>query len=183
MDNYDSFTYNVAQLVAGITKELPVVLTNDDPGWSEDDLSWFDNVIVSPGPGRPDRAADLGISRAVVERAKIPLLGICLGYQAMCHLAGGTVGLAPEPRHGLVSTVRHDGSALFEGIPETFEVVRYHSLAVKNLPATLTATAWADDGVLMAVEDPTRPAYGVQFHPESICTEYGRELMTNFLRA
>jgi len=123
----------------------------------------------------------LGISRSVIERAKIPLLGVCLGHQALCHLAGGKVDLAPEPRHGLVSHVSHDGSGLFAGIPSPFPVVRYHSLAVRDVPDGLKATAWADDGVLMAVEDLSRPAWGVQFHPESIRTAYGRDLMANFL--
>lgn len=183
VDNYDSFTYNVFQLVAEITNLPPVVLTNDTAGFSVADLRGFDNVIVSPGPGRPDRDTDLGISRLVVEQADIPLLGICLGYQALCHLAGGVVDLAPEPRHGRLSAVTHDGTGLFAGIPSPFSVVRYHSLAVRSLPDGLRATAWADDGVLMAVEAVDRPAWGVQFHPESVGTSYGRELMANFLAA
>ncbi|WP_163509263.1 aminodeoxychorismate synthase component I [Fodinicola acaciae] len=183
VDNYDSFTYNVFQLVAQITGRAPVVVPNDAPGFSADDVRGFDNVIVSPGPGRPEREADLGISEQVIAEARIPLLGICLGHQALCHLAGGDVDLAPEPRHGRRSEVTHDGSRLFAGIPSPFSVVRYHSLAVRSVPDGLRATAWSDDGVLMAVEAVDRAAWGVQFHPESIGTSYGRELIANFLGA
>ncbi|GAA2780577.1 aminodeoxychorismate synthase component I [Saccharopolyspora taberi] len=182
IDNYDSFTYNIAHYLAEISGEEPVVITHDDPGWTPGRLAEFDNVVISPGPGRPQRSRDLGLSADVIRRAEIPVLGICLGHQALCHLDGGAVDNAPEVRHGRLSAVSHDGAGLFEGLPSPFKVVRYHSLAVSELPDSLEAVAWSDDGVLMGVRHRTRPAWGVQFHPESICTEHGHDLLRNFNR-
>jgi len=149
--------------------------------WSGVDVSDFDAIVVSPGPGRPQRAADLGISAAAITRSKIPVLGVCLGHQAICHLLGGEVGFAPQPRHGVLSRVVHVGRDIFAGLPSPLTVVRYHSLAVTLLPDELEPLAWAeDDGVLMGFRHRTRPVWGVQFHPESICTEGGRQLLANF---
>ncbi|TWP46126.1 aminodeoxychorismate synthase component I [Lentzea tibetensis] len=183
IDNYDSFTFNLFQHLAEVNGAEPVVVRNDDPRWRLSSLRRFDNVVISPGPGRPQNRADFGICRAVVEHADIPLLGVCLGHQGLCLLAGATVGPAPAPRHGLVSSVRHTGVDLFEGLPSPLSVVRYHSLAVTDLPDELEPIAWStDDDVLMAVRHRSRPAWGVQFHPESICTSHGRELLANFAR-
>ncbi|MGW4213448.1 aminodeoxychorismate synthase component I [Lentzea sp. NPDC004789] len=182
IDNYDSFTYNLYQLLAEVNDTPPQVMTNDDmEAWARLDPNAIDAIVVSPGPGRPERPADFGLSRWAVTQEEIPLLGVCLGYQGMCHAAGAEVVHAPEPRHGRVSLVEHTGDDLFRGIPETFSVVRYHSLIVDRFPEHLRVIAKTDDGLPMAVRNLDRPHWGVQFHPESICTEHGRTLMANFL--
>ncbi|MFG3116825.1 aminodeoxychorismate synthase component I [Streptomyces sp. NPDC048197] len=181
VDNYDSFTYNLVHQMADVTGEHPVVIRNDDPDWRPETLDDFDAVVLSPGPGTPERAADFGICREIVQTCELPLLGICLGHQGLAHWHGGTVRRAPEPRHGRTSPVLHDGTGLFAGIPSPTEVVRYHSLTVTDLPAELEATAWTPDGVLMALRHRHRPLWGVQFHPESICTADGHRLIRNFV--
>ncbi|MEV5414191.1 aminodeoxychorismate synthase component I [Thermopolyspora sp. NPDC052614] len=180
IDNYDSFTYNLWHYLAELNGTAPVVIRNDDAHWRLSDLAGFDNVVISPGPGTPRRATDLGIGREVIEHADIPLLGVCLGHQAVAYAHGATVDLAPEPRHGRLSPVEHRRDGLFTGIPSPFQVVRYHSLAVTDLPEDLEATAWTPDGVLMALRHRRRPLWGLQFHPESICTQYGRQILANF---
>lgn len=180
IDNYDSFTYNLFHQITEVNGREPEVVRNDDPHWRPERLREFDNVIVSPGPGTPHRAADLGISREVIEHGTVPLLGICLGHQGIGLLHGARVGRAPEPRHGRVSAVLHDGEGLFRSIPSPMRAVRYHSLAVTDLPPELEATAWTADGVLMGLRHRDRPLWGVQFHPESICSEHGVELLRNF---
>ncbi|WP_406344052.1 aminodeoxychorismate synthase component I [Streptomyces sp. NBC_00648] len=180
VDNYDSFTFNLYHSLARAGGAEPVVIRNDDPAWDSARLSEFDNVVLSPGPGHPGRAADFGMCRDIVERAEIPLLGICLGHQGAALLHGATVGRAPEPRHGRTSPVRHTGEDLFRGIPSPFDAVRYHSLAVTGLPDEMEAVAWTADGVLMGHRHRSRPLWGLQFHPESILTEYGDELLANF---
>jgi para-aminobenzoate synthetase len=181
IDNYDSFTFNLFQLIAEVNGEEPVVVRNDGVPWEELRTWPVDNIVVSPGPGRPERPADFGVCAQAIREATVPLLGVCLGHQGLGHLAGGVVEHAPEVMHGRLSTVFHDGSELFAGIPQGFEVVRYHSLVVGSpLPSGLAATAWTADGVLMGMSDVARPRFGVQFHPESICTEYGSELLANF---
>ncbi|MFC4949943.1 aminodeoxychorismate synthase component I [Pseudonocardia sp. GCM10023141] len=180
IDNYDSFTYNLAHYFAEINGCEPVVVHNDEPGWTVEDLHAFDNVVVSPGPGHPGREADFGFSREAVLHSPIPLLGVCLGHQGLSLLHGGEVDLAPEPYHGRESDVEHDGSDLFAGLPSPLRVVRYHSLTVTKVPADLEVTAWTASGIVMGVRHRTRPAWGVQFHPESIQTEQGMELLRNF---
>ena len=180
IDNYDSFTYNLFQYLAEINGTEPLVVRNDAPSWQVADLDEFDNVIISAGPGRPSRSADFGFSRDAVLGASIPLLGVCLGHQGLCELSGGVVGSAPELFHGRESDILHDGVDLFAGLPSPLRVVRYHSLTVTRVPDELEIIAWTDDGVIMAVRHRYRPAWGVQFHPESIRTEYGRELLCNF---
>ncbi|MFF8640617.1 aminodeoxychorismate synthase component I [Streptomyces sp. NPDC015345] len=180
VDNYDSFTYNLFHYVTEVTGNEPDVVRNDDPHWRTGMLSGFDSVIISPGPGNPRRPGDFGICREIVERTELPLLGICLGHQGIGLAHGARIGRAPEPRHGRLSPVLHDGRELFRGLPSPLEAVRYHSLAVTDLPAELAATAWTPDGVLMGLRHRTRPMWGVQFHPESICTEHGLQLMRNF---
>ncbi|MEU5419654.1 aminodeoxychorismate synthase component I [Streptomyces sp. NPDC020799] len=180
IDNYDSFTYNLVHHLATVNGREPVVVRNDDPSWRTGRLAEFDNVVLSPGPGTPERGTDFGICRELVDRCDLPLLGVCLGHQGIALRHGATVGRAPEPRHGRTSPVLHDGTGLFAGLPTPFEVVRYHSLAVTDLPDELQATAWTPDGVLMGLRHRRRPMWGVQFHPESIRTEYGHELLANF---
>jgi len=138
--------------------------------------------VVSPGPGNPQRAGDFGVCAAVIEQLDIPTLGVCLGHQGIAHFSGATVIHAPEPMHGRLSSVRHNESALFNAIPQNFSVVRYHSLAVDTpLPDQLEALAWTPDKVLMALRHKTRPLWGIQFHPESVCTQHGPQLIRNFL--
>ncbi|MBV2155115.1 aminodeoxychorismate synthase component I [Kitasatospora sp. SUK 42] len=180
IDNYDSFTYNLFHQLTEVNGREPEVVRNDDPAWRPDLLAGFDNVVISPGPGTPHRAADLGISREVVARARLPLLGVCLGHQAIGLLHGAEVHRAPEPRHGRTSPVLHSGTGLFRGVPSPMEAVRYHSLAVSELPPDLEATAWTPDGVLMGLRHRMRPMWGIQFHPESICTRDGTQLLRNF---
>jgi para-aminobenzoate synthetase len=182
IDNYDSFTYNLFHYLAEVSGREPVVLRNDDPRWHPGLLAEFDNVVLSPGPGNPSVDADFGICREILDRADLPLLGICLGHQGLALAHGATVGRAPQPCHGRVSPVRHDGSGLFEGLPSPLDVVRYHSLAVTDLPDELKAVAWTADGVLMAVEHRERPRWGLQFHPESVLTRHGHDLLRNFTR-
>ncbi|TDQ46117.1 aminodeoxychorismate synthase component I [Actinorugispora endophytica] len=180
VDNHDSYTYNLFQLIAGVLGEEPVVVANDAPEWDSLDPERFDAVVVSPGPGTPLRARDVGHVPRVLATG-VPVLGVCLGHQAIAHAAGGEVAAAPVPRHGHLTRVRHDGSGLFAGVPQDFTAVRYHSLRVPEpLPADLRATAWAEDGVVMALEHRELPRWGVQFHPESVASEHGRALVRNF---
>ncbi|WP_106188242.1 aminodeoxychorismate synthase component I [Umezawaea tangerina] len=182
IDNHDSFTFNLFHHLAQVNGRDPVVITNDDPRFRLADLGGFDNVVISPGPGNPRTRSDFGICADVVRESPIPLLGVCLGHQGLCLEHGAAVGPAPQPRHGRVDLVRHTGVDVLDGLPSPFSVVRYHSLAVTDLPPELEAIGWADDGVLMAVRHRTRPAWGVQFHPESIRTEHGHRLLANFRR-
>ncbi|UIX31321.1 aminodeoxychorismate synthase component I [Streptomyces sp. GQFP] len=181
IDNYDSYTYNLFQLIAEVNGEEPVVIRNDAPTSAFDTLAEFDNVVVSPGPGHPAAPRDFGISARVLAESPIPVLGVCLGHQGIALGEQGRIVPAPEPRHGHLSTIRHDEQDLFKGLPQNFTAVRYHSLAVREpLPETLQATAWSEDGVLMGLRHRTRPLWGVQFHPESVLTEYGRRMLMNF---
>ena len=181
IDNYDSFTYNLYQLLAEANGDEPIVVHNDAAGWSELERLDFDNIVISPGPGSPDHEGDFGVCAEAIRKARVPLLGVCLGHQGLCWVYGGRVMRAPEVMHGRISAVLHDDSPLFAGIPREFQAVRYHSLCVEqDLPAELESIARTSDGVVMAVAHRTRPQWGVQFHPESICTEYGRQLLANF---
>jgi len=182
VDNYDSFTFNLYQLVAEVLDTLPVVLRNDS-SWEEIAEQSFDAAIISPGPGTPERETDFGISRRIISETAIPILGVCLGHQGICYAAGTPIVHAPEPAHGRVSQIHHRGDGLFAGIPTPFPAVRYHSLVVPDsLPECLETTAWTQDGLVMAVAHKSRPHWGVQFHPESICTLHGRQLIENFLK-
>ncbi|ASU83976.1 aminodeoxychorismate synthase [Nocardiopsis gilva YIM 90087] len=185
VDNHDSYTYNLFQLIAGVLGTEPVVVTNDDPRWAEIDPAAFDAAVVSPGPGRPQHARDLGRVPQVLADPRLPVLGVCLGHQAIAYFADEPVHSAPVPRHGHLSPIRHTGTGLFAGIPQGFTAVRYHSLAVPDplqdpLTDLLTATAWAEDDVVMGLEHRSLPRWGVQFHPESVASEYGRGLIANF---
>ncbi|NKE63560.1 aminodeoxychorismate synthase component I [Lentzea sp. PSKA42] len=181
IDNHDSYTYNLFHLVASVNGQDPVVLSNDDPELARLSFDEVDNVVISPGPGRPGRSRDLAGSIRFLNQDVLPVLGVCLGHQGLGFLAGGQVALAPQARHGHPTVVTHDGRDLFEGIPQGFTAVRYHSLCVREpLPPELEATAWAEDGVLMGLRHRSRPQWGVQFHPESILTEWGTRLLANF---
>lgn len=179
VDNYDSFTYNLFDLLYEVNGVVPTVIRND-AHWADVDLTSFDNVVISPGPGHPLRPRDFGISARIIAESALPVLGVCLGHQGMCALLGGEVGPARDPMHGRISPIDHDESELFLGIPSPFNVVRYHSLVVDALPSEFAVTAWTADGQIMGVRHRARPLWGVQFHPESIASEYGRELLQNF---
>jgi para-aminobenzoate synthetase len=180
IDNYDSFTFNLFHLLGEVNGDEPIVVRNDELSWKELAALAVDNIVVSPGPGRPEHERDVGVSLEVLQRAQVPVLGVCLGHQALAHVAGGAIDHAPEVMHGRLSQIEHDGRGLFAGVPQGFAAVRYHSLAVGAVPAELHVTAWTADQVVMGLEHRTRPLWGVQFHPESIATEHGRTLMRNF---
>lgn len=181
IDNYDSFTYNIYQLVAKVNGCEPVVIKNDQLTWQTLLDGQFDNIIISPGPGHPANAEDFGICAQILAECELPILGICLGHQGIATVYGGFVSQAPEPMHGRICSITHDGSALFANIPSPFQVVRYHSLLVQEpLPAELTAIAWSSDGLIMGLKHITKSIWGVQFHPESICSEYGEQIFKNF---
>ncbi len=181
VDNYDSYTFNLFQLIAAVNGAEPVVLVNDDPALRSLPAGSFDNVVISPGPGRPEHPRDLGFVADLLRDCELPVLGVCLGHQAVAWAAGARIVSAPQARHGHLSLVKHDEDDLFAGIPEEFVAVRYHSLCVAEpLPGTLTAIARAEDGVLAALRHAELPRWGVQFHPESIASEHGRQLLANF---
>lgn len=182
IDNYDSFTFNLYQLIAQVSGREPIVVRNDELSWAEASRLDFDNIVLSPGPGRPENPRDFGICTDAVRAASHPILGVCLGHQGICHLYGGTVHYADEVMHGRTSQVRHTGQGIFAAIPSPISVVRYHSLLVSDLPACLETIAWTDDGIIMAVRHRAKAVWGVQFHPESICSEMGAELIANFVR-
>ena len=179
IDNYDSFTYNLAHLFGALGVEVKV-LRNDEIDVDEVVRLAPSHLVVSPGPGRP---ADAGISVDVVRRlgATTPTLGVCLGHQAIVEAFGGEVGYARELLHGKASPVLHDGTGIFTDVPEPFDAGRYHSLAATRLPDCLQPTAYAEDGEVMAVRHRTLPVVGVQFHPESVLTPDGPTLARNFL--
>ncbi len=181
IDNYDSFTYNLAHYVGelGATVE---VRRNDAIGVDEALALGADGIILSPGPCDPDRA---GICLPLIEAAagRVPLLGVCLGHQAIGQAFGGRVVRAPEPMHGKVSAIHHDGTGVLKGLPSPFAATRYHSLVVdtEGFPAALVATAHTADGLVMALRHESLPIHGVQFHPESIASEHGHDILRNFL--
>jgi anthranilate synthase/aminodeoxychorismate synthase-like glutamine amidotransferase len=179
VDNYDSFTYNLAHLFGELGAEVDV-RRNDAVTANEAEALAPDYLVVSPGPGRPAYA---GATLEIVRRLSpsTPTLGVCLGHQAIVEAFGGTVGQARELVHGKSCFVRHDGRGLFAGLPEQLEVGRYHSLAATAIPDVLDVTARAEDGEVMAVRHRELPVIGVQFHPESVLTPDGRAMAENFL--
>ena len=182
IDNYDSFSYNLFQLIGGINPDIKVI-RNDELSVEEILALKPSHIIISPGPGRP---CDAGVCEDVIKAAagKVPLLGVCLGHQAICESFGAEITYAKKLMHGKKSVTKLDTSSrLFRDIPEMREVARYHSLAASEtgFPDCLKVTARTDDGEIMAVEHKEYPIFGVQFHPESILTQHGRKMAENFL--
>jgi anthranilate synthase/aminodeoxychorismate synthase-like glutamine amidotransferase len=177
VDHYDSYTWNLVHLVAEVTGVLPDVVEHDTAGVL-DSARHASHVVLSPGPGHPTVAADFALGPAVFSLG-VPVLGVCLGMQALVTSYGGTVARI-EPAHGEVASVEHDGAGVLGGIPSPFDAVRYHSLAAVEVPQVLEVTARVD-GVVMAVRHRELPHEGVQFHPESILSRYGAHIVRNFL--
>ena len=181
IDNYDSFTYNLVHFLGELGAEL-TVFRNDKITLDEIEKMAPDGIVLSPGPCTPNEA---GICLSLIDRFKdkTPILGVCLGHQAIGQAMGGDVIRAPELMHGKTSRINHTGKGLFRGLNSGFEATRYHSLTVKpeTLPAALAVTATTDDGVIMGLQHTTLPLHGVQFHPESIASENGHALLQNFL--
>ena len=181
VDNYDSFTFNLYQMIGGLHPRIEVV-RNDRITVQEIEAADFEAIILSPGPGTPD---DSGVCIDILEQLEgtLPILGVCLGHQAICQVRGANIVRAAEPVHGKPSELEHDGRGLFAGLPSPFVVGRYHSLVVEpgSVPEDLEVTATSPDGEIMAVRHRTNPTWGVQFHPESILTPSGDRLLSNFV--
>ena len=182
IDNYDSFTYNLYQYLGELGAETRVV-RNDELSAESALALRPERIVISPGPGTPDQA---GISLPIIRLAgesRVPLLGVCLGHQSLGQAFGGEVVRAPKLMHGKTSQIRHDGKTLFAGLPQAFTATRYHSLVVsrETVPECLEVSAWTEDGVVMGLRHRTLPLEGVQFHPESILTTAGKDLLKNFL--
>jgi len=183
IDNYDSFTYNLYQALRALGAEVAVA-RNDALSVEEAERIGPTHLVISPGPGRPE---DAGISGEMLGhfQDRIPILGVCLGHQALAHVLGGKVVRAPRVMHGKVSTVYHDQKGIFQGVPNPFPATRYHSLIVleEDLPKSLEISAYTSDGEIMGLRLKGRPVEGVQFHPESILTREGNKILTNFLES
>lgn len=181
IDNYDSFTYNLYQYLSELGAEV-VTVRNDKATVDEMEAMAPERIVISPGPCTPREA---GVSIEVVRRfsGKVPLLGVCLGHQCIGEAFGAVVAGAGEIKHGKMSTIRHDGKGVFRGLPEPFEAIRYHSLAIQpeTVPDCLEVTAWSESGVIMGVRHRQYAVEGVQFHPESVMTAVGKDLLRNFL--
>lgn len=181
IDNYDSFTYNLYQALAGLGEEVEVI-RNDVIAAADLKNVHASHVVISPGPGTPE---DAGISIEAIKyfRGKVPVLGVCLGHQAITVAYGGTVRRAARLMHGKVSILVHEGKGLFADLPPKYKVMRYHSLLAdeQSMPEVLSITARTTEGEIMAVEHISEPVFGVQFHPEAYLTEYGVELLKNFI--
>ena len=181
IDNYDSFTWNLVHYLAELGETCDV-RRNDALSVADALALAPDAIVISPGPCTPNEA---GITCALIEAAagRIPILGVCLGHQAIGQVFGGEVVRAPQPMHGKISPVRHNGTDVFAGLPSPFHATRYHSLVVRadTLPPALLPTAWTEDGLVMGLRHAEHPIYGVQFHPESIASEHGHDILRNFL--
>ena len=181
IDNYDSFTYNLYQYLCELGADVRVV-RNDKTSVEEIDGWAPEKIVISPGPATPEKA---GISNDVIRHlgSRTPTLGVCLGHQCVGYAYGGTVGTAGEIMHGKMSLIHHNGKGVLKGVPDPFEAIRYHSLAVyrEDLPDDLEVTAWTDKGIIMGVRHKTDPVEGIQFHPESIMTKVGKDILRNFL--
>lgn len=177
IDNFDSFVHTIVGYLRELGAEVSV--ERADRASTACDV---DGVLISPGPGTPAESGRSLEAIAACAESGIPMLGVCLGHQALAHVCGGTVGRAATLMHGMQDYVTHDGTGLFAGLPQPLAVARYHSLVVTQVPADLQVTARSTDGTIMALAHRTAPLYGVQFHPESILTEAGHELLANWLR-
>lgn len=181
IDNYDSFTYNLYQYLCELGAEVEV-RRNDKTTIEEIEAMAPEKIVISPGPCTPKEA---GISNEVILKfgAETPTLGVCLGHQCIGDAYGGTVGGAGEIMHGKMSLIHHDGTGVFTGLPTPFEAIRYHSLAIykEDMPEDLEVTAWTENGIVMGVRHKSHPVEGIQFHPESIMTKVGHDLLRNFL--
>lgn len=183
IDNYDSFTYNIAQYIGELGAE-PIVYRNNKISIDEIKRLDVDAIIISPGPGHPANRRDFGVSRDVIVdlHDKLPILGVCLGHQGIVHIFGGRVRHAKTPRHGKTSIIKHNDKGLFNNLRNPFRATRYHSLVVDDIPDQLEVTARSiDDQEVMGIEHKRYPLYGVQFHPESVMTKDGKRLLANFL--
>jgi anthranilate synthase component 2 len=179
IDNVDSFTFMLVDYLVSLGADV-VVKRNDALAVGEAVSSGADGIVISPGPGAPENAGiSVALAAACIERQH-PLLGVCLGHQAIALACGSTVGRT-HPVHGKVANVRHDSSGLFAGLPSPFAATRYHSLAVPDPRPPLIANAWSDDGTVMAMRHADAPVHGIQFHPESVASEQGRPLLSAFL--
>jgi anthranilate synthase component II len=183
VDNYDSFTYNLVQAIACLHPDVRVV-RNDAFDVEEEIHRRPDRIVISPGPGRPEDAGNTIAMIRAAERERIPLLGVCLGHQAIAVAHGATVARAPAPVHGKTSQISHTGADIFAGLSNPFEATRYHSLVVEEstIPGELAATARSEDRLVMGLRHTGLPVFGVQFHPESILSLEGPKLIANFLR-
>jgi len=186
LDNYDSFTFNLFQMVAEFCGGIePLVFRNDAITLDKMRALEPDRIIISPGPGRPENPEYFGVCREVILGLgeRVPILGVCLGHIGIVEALGGRIVAAPAPRHGKTTLVLHDGTGVFTGLPEPLEVMRYHSLIADRtaLPDSLAITAWTDEGLVMAVRHKKWPMVGLQFHPESIGTPCGPDLVAAFL--
>lgn len=182
VDNFDSFSYNVVHLLAS-AGAAPDVILNDDPRLQPAILERYAALVIGPGPGRPEHAPQMmNVLRAAIDRG-MPVLGICLGLQAIGAAAGATVTHAPHLMHGKTSRITHEGTGLFAGLPTPIEATRYHSLCLdaSTIATELQVTARSEDGVVQGIAHRTRPIHGVQFHPESVLSEHGKQLVENFL--
>lgn len=181
IDNYDSFTFNLVHYLGELGASTKVV-RNDAITVEQALAQNYDGIIISPGPGEPK---DAGITKDLIRATagQIPVLGVCLGHQAIGELFGGTIIRAPKVMHGKISDISHNGTGLFHNLPSPFKATRYHSLIVAqdNFPDCLDVTATADEGVIMGLQHKSWPLHGVQFHPESIASEHGHALLSNFL--
>jgi para-aminobenzoate synthetase len=181
IDNYDSFTYNIYQLLAEVNGKKPTVITNNQLSWQEIKELNVDNIIISPGPGNPKNIEDFGVCGEVLLKANIPILGVCLGHQGLGYFYGAKIKRSPEPFHGRISKIYHQQDSIFYNIPSPFSVVRYHSLMIDYpLPSDLEIIATTKDNLIMGIKHKYKPFWGIQFHPESIASEYGKELLINF---
>lgn len=180
IDNYDSFTYNLVQYLGELGAKMRV-FRNDKTTTDEIDDIGPDQIVISPGPGVP---ADAGISKALVEHfhTRVPILGVCLGHQAIGEVFGARIAAAPILMHGKVSQIHHDGRTIFDGLAQNFEATRYHSLMVSDMPDCLETSATVDGNIIMGCRHREFPTEGIQFHPESIMTSAGKTLLSNFLR-
>lgn len=182
IDNYDSFTYNLVQYLGELGAE-PVVCRNDQVTVEQIATGGYRGLVISPGPGEPKGA---GVTLAAIRQigGKLPILGVCLGHQAIGEAFGGRIVRAPHPIHGKASRVKHDGLGVFAGVPQDLEVARYHSLVIEpeSCPAELEVTASTADGIIMGVRHRRFPIEGVQFHPESVLTSNGMQMLANFVR-